>query len=261
MRIAALSDIHGNLLALDAVIGALDALGGIDAVWILGDLAAFGPQPQACIRRVQELQNEWGAGRVSVISGNTDRYLVTGARRAVHLPITSETFHSTAQDIVERDLSLHWTLAQLAYAEFAYLRELPSEISLDVPGYGRVIGYHGTPGNDEGWLTKTTSDAEIASLFAQQTAGRLGLGGHTHEPMDRSWQGWRLLNVGSVGAPRAGRGAEYCVMTFAGGAVRAELLAVPFDTGAVAWEIDRIGTPPAMWMKRKMHLSKESRRG
>jgi diadenosine tetraphosphatase ApaH/serine/threonine PP2A family protein phosphatase len=123
-----------------------------------------------------------------------------------------------------------------------------------------VIGYHGTPGNDEGWLTKTTSDAEIASLFAQQTAGRLGLGGHTHEPMDRSWQGWRLINVGSVGAPRAG-GAEYGMLTFAGGAVRVELLTVPFDAEAVASDIDRIGTPSAAWMKRKMHLSKESRRG
>ncbi|MCC7452288.1 MAG: metallophosphoesterase family protein, partial [Anaerolineae bacterium] len=69
MRLAVLSDIHGNILALEAVLRDLKQMGGADKTWVLGDLCAFGPRPAECIQMVREL-----AG-VSVIIGNTDRYV------------------------------------------------------------------------------------------------------------------------------------------------------------------------------------------
>src|SRR5687768_3792500 len=80
MRLAVLSDIHGNLTALESVLEDLHAAGGADQVWVLGDLAAFGSRPVECIQRVQGLSETFGKDNVRVIRGNTDRYLVTGER-------------------------------------------------------------------------------------------------------------------------------------------------------------------------------------
>src|SRR4051812_15315475 len=79
-RLAVLSDIHGNLLALEAVLHDLEQLGGADKIWILGDLCAFGPRPVEVLDKINELKD------ARVISGNTDRYLVTGQRPKLNTP-------------------------------------------------------------------------------------------------------------------------------------------------------------------------------
>jgi len=71
MRIALLSDIHGNSLALDAVLADIATV-GVDGYWILGDIVALGPDPVGVLQRLSTLQNCY------FIRGNTDRYLVTG---------------------------------------------------------------------------------------------------------------------------------------------------------------------------------------
>src|SRR5215510_1606230 len=65
MRLAVISDIHGNLAALEAVLYDLESLGGADLTWCLGDLAAFGPRPAECIRRIKAL--------AEVMKANTSR--------------------------------------------------------------------------------------------------------------------------------------------------------------------------------------------
>src|SRR5690349_11048368 len=71
MRIALLSDIHGNLIALDAVLADIQAQGGVDAFWLLGDLVAIGPQPVCVLERIAQLPN------MCAVRGNTDRYAMT----------------------------------------------------------------------------------------------------------------------------------------------------------------------------------------
>ena len=68
MHIAVISDVHGNIAALDAVVS--DA-GDVDAYWFLGDLVAHGPRPAECVRRVRALPG------VVAVRGNTDRYTLT----------------------------------------------------------------------------------------------------------------------------------------------------------------------------------------
>ena len=55
MRLAVLSDIHGNLTAFEAALADLEAQGGADITWFLGDLAAFGPRPAECVQRVKAM--------------------------------------------------------------------------------------------------------------------------------------------------------------------------------------------------------------
>ena len=88
MRIALLSDIHGNPIALDAVLVDVQAQGGVSGYWILGDLAAIGYDPVGVLERLKALPN------ACFVRGNTDRYVVTGER-------PNPTFSA-----VESDLSL-----------------------------------------------------------------------------------------------------------------------------------------------------------
>ena len=74
LRIALLADIHGNRLALDAVLDDVERRGGADEYWVLGDLVALGPQPVEVLERLQELE------KAVFVRGNTDRYVTTGER-------------------------------------------------------------------------------------------------------------------------------------------------------------------------------------
>ena len=74
MRLAILSDIHGNAIALKAVLADIERLGGVDALWILGDLVAIGPDPIGVLECIAALP------QVYCTRGNTDRYVVTGER-------------------------------------------------------------------------------------------------------------------------------------------------------------------------------------
>lgn len=85
MRIALLSDIHGNSIALDAVLADIQTNGGVDEYWILGDLCAIGHDPVGVLERVAQLPN------VRFVRGNTDRYTVTGA-------LPNPTFAEVAKD-------------------------------------------------------------------------------------------------------------------------------------------------------------------
>ncbi|HKZ85810.1 MAG TPA: metallophosphoesterase family protein [Anaerolineae bacterium] len=74
MRLAILSDIHGNSIALDAVLADLRSQGSVDAIWVLGDLAAIGPDPVGVLDRLSTLEN------AVYVRGNTDKYVTTGER-------------------------------------------------------------------------------------------------------------------------------------------------------------------------------------
>ncbi len=73
MRLAMLSDIHGNPIALDAVLDDIDSQGGVDEYWILGDHANQGYDPVGVMERLDRLPTK------RCVSGNTDRYLVDGS--------------------------------------------------------------------------------------------------------------------------------------------------------------------------------------
>lgn len=74
MRIALISDIHGNPIALDAVLDDIESIGGADEHWVLGDIVALGHDPAGVLERLTALPNPM------FIRGNTDRYVVTGER-------------------------------------------------------------------------------------------------------------------------------------------------------------------------------------
>ncbi len=243
MRLAAISDIHGNLIALETVLADLKASGGADKLWLLGDYAAFGPRPAECIQRLQALVAEWGEDKLAFVRGNTDRYLVTGGRPPGKPAEDAEQFARLAPSRREWAANLEWGLEQLTFAEYEWLTKLRGETDLEAPGWGHVIGYHGTPGDDEGMLTPETPDEEAEDALLDRE-GRLGIGGHIHRQMDRRLGGWRAVNIGSAGMSFDRPGyAQYGIFTFAEGDVQVDLRALPYDVEPVIDDLRVRGYP------------------
>ena len=133
-QVAALYDVHGNLPALDAVLGELDA----DVILVGGDVAA-GPWPAETLQRLRALGD-----RVHWIRGNADRELVhPGPPREGGAP----------QEVMD------WTRAKLSDEELRFLAALPLTETVDIGGAGRVLFCHATPRSDEELLTRISDDA------------------------------------------------------------------------------------------------------
>ena len=191
MRVAVVSDIHANLVALDAV---LAAIGSVDAIWQLGDVVGYGPDPDGVVERLATI------GAIGV-AGNHDLAALGGAE--------IEWFNPDAKAAME------WTRGRIDDGTKSWLKELPT--TRDEAGMTLV---HGSP-RDPVWEYITSIPVARANLAVLATT--IGLHGHTHLPMawadrdgrieaiaPRPGSSFRLddrpvlLNPGSVGQPRDG---------------------------------------------------------
>lgn len=247
MRLAVLSDIHGNLTAFETAWADVQAQGEFDQIWVLGDLAAFGPRPAECIRRVVDLREQIGKDKFRVIGGNTDRYMVNGTRPKMPSAKDEDSFKKLAQMWQGRDTALNWATSQISYEDYEYLKTIrQQELSLRAEGYGPVVGYHGSPGDDESNALRPDSPDETARDSLLDREGRLGIGGHTHLQMDRDLGAWRAINVGSIGLSFGAPGmAEWGMFTFDNGAVTIDLRRIPYDVQAVLADFDAVQHPAA----------------
>lgn len=253
MRLAVLSDIHGNLLALEAVLKDLETQGGADLTWCLGDIAAFGSRPVECIQRIKELAEADEGKTFKVIGGNTDRYLVNGERPRMPSAKDEEGLRALASVCRNMNEALLWCVDKLSFPEYEFLKKIRDhELSQQVEKYGYVIGYHAVPGNDETVLTLETPDEEAGDLLLDRE-GSLAIGGHIHRQFDRQVGNWRILNAGSIGEPLDVRGqAGWALLTFENGNVNVELRRVPFDIDAVIADYHAAGYPSTEWSVQRL---------
>jgi predicted phosphodiesterase len=234
MRVAVLSDIHSNLVALDAI---LAHAGAVDAIWHLGDVVGYGPHPDGVVARLEAV------GAIGV-RGNHDAAALGGPE--------IDWFNPDARAAAE------WTRDRIAESTRAWLREQPEKRTLDT-----MTLVHGSPLDPLREYIATVSSAQ-ANLAALLTP--VGLHGHTHVPVafiadsgnvlivepragatleldDRR----TLVNPGSVGQPRDGDPrASYMTLQVDSTAVQPTIVAwhrVPYDIGAVQGAIRDAGLP------------------
>jgi predicted phosphodiesterase len=257
MKLAVISDIHGNLVALEAALADLESVGEVDQLWILGDLVTGGPRPSECIQRVLALQEQYGEDHCKIIGGNADRYLVTGERFVRPPAQDEEEFARLFDWRVGSDAAINWNLAQINWDQYQFLAKISGmEISHHIDGFGYVIGYHAVPGNDEAILSPDTPDEEAADTLLDRE-GWLGIGGHIHRQMDRVLEDWRVVNVGSVGMSFETPGsAQWGLFTFDRGEVTVDLRAAPYDTDAAIADIRGVGMPDPAWSIRRFRLDR-----
>jgi predicted phosphodiesterase len=198
MRIAIFSDTHGNSIALDAVLAAIDKAGGVDGYWFVGDAAALGHDPAGTVSSLASIP-----GLVAV-RGNTDRYIVDehldqAPNFAAMLNSDDEATRNRAAMMIR---GMEWARDALAASGgFNWVAALPTDARVDLPGGIRVLIVHASPGTDDGpGLRDTQSDDEVRDLIANADADVIVVG-HTHLPIDRTVDGVRIWNLGSVSMP------------------------------------------------------------
>jgi len=235
MRIALISDIHGNQLALEHVLA--DArCAGVASFACLGDVATLGPRPGDVLRTLRELG-------CPCIAGNHDEFLVD--------PALVERY-TKARVIVD---AIAWCRDRLTADDLAFVRSFAPELDLPLPGGRRLRLFHGSPGSNVTDILATTGDDELEGLLAGRQADVMA-GGHTHIQMVRQHRGTWIVNPGSVGMPfrRYVAGArpeimpyaEYAIVDAGGPAIAVELRRVPLDRAALRAETRAWSTPPEL---------------
>lgn len=230
MRYAILSDIHGNLEALRAVLA--DAADRADAILCLGDVVGYGADPDPCIELV--------AARCRVVVAGNHEY-------AVAARLDLEWFNPDARAAAE------WTRARLDDDACAWLAALPL-----VGEVGDATLVHASPGHPEDWDYLLEAEDGYAAFPAFAT--RLCFVGHSHVPAVWAQGSWGrehekgaaeivieagcryIVNVGSVGQPRdRDARAAYVVWDIEGR--RVTLRRVPYDVARARQKILDAGLP------------------
>jgi predicted phosphodiesterase len=180
MRIALISDLHGNELALDAVLD--DATrSGADKVLCLGDIATLGARPREVLARLREIGCD-------CILGNHDEFMLD--------PDLIRKY-TDAADVVA---AVDWCRDQLSPADIAFIRSFVDHVELPLGGGATLYAYHGTPRSNMEDMIATTPPAEVDAMLGD-AKGTVYAGGHTHVQMLRQHDGRLILNPGSVGMP------------------------------------------------------------
>jgi predicted phosphodiesterase len=225
MRLAILSDIHGNLAALEAVLADLEARGPFAALGMGGDLCEWGPQPREVLQRVRSLG-------CPVVQGNTDRNVTISD--ATELRAMGKTENAIA--------ALAWTRGQIGDEGVAYLAALPFAHTYPGSDGQDVLMVHANPTDLETPLAPDTPDEEVARLLGT-TAATVVAFGHVHIPFMRVVGGHLLVDVASVGYPCDGdQRAAYATLEW-DGAWRATIHRVPYDLEATAAAFTASGIP------------------
>ena len=230
VRIAALSDIHGNLPALVAVRKAVDAARP-DFVAICGDLVFNGPDPAGTLVLVKELEKS-GA---FITLGNTDLAVADGDYAAA-FPWFTEGIPESYEAAAE------WARDQIGDDGIDYLRRLPSERRLRV-GDDLVLFCHASPGSLTDGLGMDL-DAVVTMDRVSGTDAKVIVCGHTHLPEIRE-VGWRtIVNVGSAGYVFDGDPtASWALIEIDDEGVKAEIHRTNYDVMAASDAVSARGLP------------------
>ena len=216
MRIALISDIHGNLVALEAALADIERQRA-DQIICLGDVAVFGPQPREVIARLRELD-------IPVIMGNTDQWL-----------LNPEPWSTDPDKRPQVEIEM-WNASLLTEEDKATVAGYIPTLALDYGDGLTLLCYHGSPRSFNDSIRPTTPDDELDTWFPEGRALVMA-GGHTHEPMVRRYGESTLVNPGSVGLPvywtSDGRTvnpawAEYALVEWANGSLAITLRRVPY---------------------------------
>ncbi|MFZ5641342.1 MAG: metallophosphoesterase family protein [Bacillota bacterium] len=225
MRIAVIGDIHGNLVALEAVLADCRARGA-ERYLVLGDLAMKGPRPSEVLETVRQLPGQ-------VIQGNTDQ-LICRSLPPGYKPKTENEKMLT--DI------LKWGQEQLAPEDFQYLSGLPKTTVEEINGH-RLLLVHGSPRNNQEGLLPETAPCDLAEML-NGLEEKVVLAAHTHFPMVRDFAGYQIINAGSVGFPLDGNPrACYCLLEISPESVSPAIVRVDYDIEKTIADAEKRGFP------------------
>ena len=214
MRLAVLSDVHGNLPALEAVLQDMRRFDP-DGLIVAGDLTG-GPHTCQTLALLR-------AARARMIRGNGAALLLKYAAGG-----GPAAWHEALQFGM-----LRWDCRRIDAETLALLRSLPDQRTVEIPGAGSIRVVHGSPRHPAESIYPER-DPGLLALALEMTAEPVLVCGHTHEPWSRVLDGKLALNPGAVCGPLNGFvGAQYALLSWDGFHWAVEHHAVPYDVGPV----------------------------
>ncbi len=245
MRVALISDIHGNDTALDAVLADIEKQ-EVDSIVCLGDVATILPRPREVLARLRKLD-------CRCILGNHDAALLdldAAPRLQIAPPLIS---------------SLHWCAGLLAPEDFDFLRSFAPTAELTLSAGTSMLCCHGSPQSNIDMILATTPKNEIEHFFGTHPASILA-GGHTHLQMLRRYQHRLLMNPGSVGmpfldTPLPGKAptllpwAEYAILTVTTDDSSIDFRRIEYNVSALLRAISQSDIPIREWLVEQYSTS------
>ena len=246
MRIAVLSDIHGNAIALEAVLADLRH-SPADQLVCLGDAIQGGPQPAEVVAHLRALG-------CPVVMGNADAWLLTGQATG-NEPISAE-----------QEAMRQWSLARLSPADRAFIAAFAPIVTLPLPDGRTLLAFHGSPTSFDDILLPDTSYEEVARRLGPYAPAIL-TGGHTHVQHVRPLGETFYFNPGSIGVvydprqlyhpeaePRLYPRAEYAVLEASPERLALEFRRIPFAAEALIEAARAAGSPSSERLARRYGL-------
>jgi putative phosphoesterase len=233
-RIAVISDIHGNAIALDTALADIERV-GVDQIVCLGDAIQGGAQPAQTVARLRDLA-------CPVVMGNADAWLLSGV----------ETGSETVTE--EQEAVRQWSLAQLSDADRAYIAAFTPIVVIAVTAEQDLLCFHGSPTSFDDILLPNAPEEEYERLLGPY-ASAIMCGGHTHWQQVHRLGATFFFNPGSVGVAynhnqpedhfRLDPWAEYAILSENDGALGLEFRRVPLSVDAVRQALRASGRPGA----------------
>ena len=224
MRVALISDIHGNLVALETVLAEIER-DEPDHIVCLGDVAATGPRPHETVERLRALE-------CSVVMGNADAAMLGP------MPEVGADGKARYTDELDR-----WCAEQLSPADLEYIGGFQPTLEISLSGH-TLLCFHGSPRSYDDRISATTPEDELGCLISGRDATVMA-GGHTHAQLLREHGETTILNPGSVGLNPPG--AEYALVSSGDGGLRIEMRRLPLPVGEVVRTARESGMPHAEW--------------
>ena len=236
MKLIIISDVHGNCVALDAVLADIQHESG-DKIVCLGDAIQGGPQPAEVVQRLRELG-------CPAVMGNADAWLLDGEETGAE-EISTERLHKL-------HIVREWSLTQLEAADRTFISEFLPTIEIPLSPERSLLCFHGSPTSYDDLIFPYTPEEEFQRLL-NPFADHILTGGHTHMQQIRRLGDSFFFNPGSVGLTynhqqdeagfRTDPWAEYAVLTAENGRIRLEFRRVPFDVAALLRAYQDSGRP------------------
>jgi putative phosphoesterase len=238
MKMAFISDIHGNAIALDAVLADIEKQ-GIDKIYVLGDLCYRGPEPKRSLDLVRSLHTE-------VIKGNADEWVVRGVRKG-----------EVADKVLElMNIERQWIVEQLEPSDIEYLDSLPTTLNLTIEDV-QLSAFHATPTSLFDIILPNADDNQIETSLMQAQGAEVFIYAHIHKPYIRYINGKVIFNIGSVGLPFDGMTkASYGIVEVESGHIKTSIRRVSYDLETVVARYHEVHYPNAEMMSNIIRTAK-----